>query len=170
MPLLPAELLHKRYRIVSLLAAGPYGATYRAYDQTDRRDVVIKEYLDPSVEVQRLFRAEARRLAALSHPQLPATLDHFALDNGQYLVSTYIDGVDLGSLLAQYGPLPSDLIVPWLQSACRPLVYLHEQKQLHLNVKPANIRLTPGGDVFLVDSGLPGLGVRPHAAGFGAPE
>ncbi|MBP6787630.1 MAG: SUMF1/EgtB/PvdO family nonheme iron enzyme [Candidatus Promineofilum sp.] len=170
MPLLPAELLHKRYRIVSLLAAGPYGATYRAYDQTDRRDVAIKEYLDPSVDVQRLFRAEARRLAALSHPQLPATLDHFALDNGQYLVSAYIDGVNLGSLLAQYGPLPSDLIVPWLQAACRPLVYLHEQKQLHLNVKPANIRLTPGGDIFLVDSGLPGLGVRPHAAGFGAPE
>ena len=170
MPLLPAELLHKRYRIVSLLAAGPYGATYRAYDQTDRRDVAIKEYLDPSVDVQRLFRAEARRLAALSHPQLPATLDHFALDNGQYLVSAYVDGVDLGGLLAQYGPLPSDLIVPWLQAACRPLVYLHEQKQLHLNVKPANIRLTPTGDVFLVDSGLPGLGVRPHAAGFGAPE
>lgn len=170
MPLLPAELLHKRYRIVSLLAAGPYGATYRAYDQTDRRDVAIKEYLDPSVDIQRLFRAEARRLAALSHPQLPATLDHFALDNGQYLVSAYVDGVDLGGLLAQYGPLPSDLIVPWLQAACRPLVYLHEQKQLHLNVKPANIRLTPTGDVFLVDSGLPGLGVRPHAAGFGAPE
>ena len=170
MPLLPAELLHKRYRIVSLLAAGPYGATYRAYDQIDRRDVAIKEYLDPSVDVQRLFRAEARRLAALSHPQLPATLDHFALDNGQYLVSAYVDGVDLGELLAQYGPLPSDLIVPWLQAACRPLVYLHEQKQLHLNVKPANIRLTPTGDVFLVDSGLPGLGVRPHAAGFGAPE
>ena len=62
MPLLPAELLHKRYRIVSLLAAGPYGATYRAYDQTDRRDVAIKEYLDPSVEIQRRFRAEARRL------------------------------------------------------------------------------------------------------------
>ena len=170
MPLLPAELLHKRYRIVSLLAAGPYGATYRAYDQTDRRDVAIKEYLDPSVDIQRLFRAEARRLAALSHPQLPATLDHFALDNGQYLVSAYVDGVDLGELLAQYGPLPSDLIVPWLQAACRPLVYLHEQKQLHLNVKPANIRLTPTGDVFLVDSGLPGLGVRPHATGFGAPE
>ena len=170
MPLLPAELLHKRYRIVSLLAAGPYGATYRAYDQHDRRDVAIKEYLDPSVEIQRRFRAEARRLAALEHPQLPPTLDHFALDNGQYLVSAYVDGVDLGSLLTQYGPLPSDLIVPWLQAACRSLTYLHAQKQLHLNVKPANIRLTPTGDVFLVDSGLPGLGVRPHAAGFGAPE
>ncbi len=35
MPLLPREPLHNRYRIVSLLAAGPYGAVYRAWDQSD---------------------------------------------------------------------------------------------------------------------------------------
>jgi len=170
MPLLPGELLHKRYRIVSLLAAGAHGSVYRAWDATDRRDVAIKEYFDPSVEAQRRFRAEARRLAGLSHPQLPETLDHLALESGQYLVSGYIDGVALGALLDQYGPLPSDLIVPWLQAACRPLAYLHGKGQLHLDVKPANIRLTPQGDVYLVDSGLPGLGIRPHTPGFGAPE
>jgi len=170
MPLLPGELLHNRYRIVSLLAGGAYGAVYRAWDLTDQLDVAVKEYLDPSVEIQKRFRAEARRLAALNHPQLPRVLDHFALESGQYLVSAYVDGVDLQSLLDQYGPLPSDLIVPWLQSATVPLAWLHEQKRLHLNIKPANIRLTPDGRVFLVDSGLPGLGVRPHTPGYGAPE
>ncbi len=170
MPLLPGELLHNRYRIVSLLAAGAHGAVYRAWDATDRRDTAIKEYLDPSVEIQKRFRAEARRLAALYHPQIPRVLDHFALANGQYLVSEYVDGVDLQSLLDQYGPLPSDLIAPWLQAATVPLTYLHEQKQLHLNIKPANIRLTPAGDVYLVDTGLPGLGVRPNATGYGSPE
>jgi formylglycine-generating enzyme required for sulfatase activity len=171
MPLLPGELLHKRYRIVTLLSEGPYGAVYRAWDLPDRQQVAIKEYLDPSVEIQKRFRSEARRLAGLRHPQFPAILDHFALDSvGQYLVSTYVEGVDLQRLLEQYGPLPSDLVVPWLQAACRPLSYLHSQKQLHLNIKPANIRLTPAGDVYLVDTGLPGLGIRPHTAGYGAPE
>lgn len=170
MPLLPGEQLQDRYRIVSLSAAGSYGATYRAWDVTDLRDVVIKEYRDASLEIQKRFRAQARRLAALHHPQLPDVLDHFALPVGQYLVSAYVDGIDLQSLLDQYGPLPSDLIVPWLQSICRPLGYLHTQGQLHLNIKPANIRITPPGDVFLVDSGLPGLGIRPHAPGYGAPE
>ena len=170
MPLLPGEILHNRYRIVSLLAAGAYGAVYRAWDATDRLEVAVKEYLDPSVEIQKRFRAEARRLAALDHPQLPRVLDHFALENGQYLVSAFVPGVDLQSLLDQYGPLPTDLIVPWLQSATVPLAYLHSQKRLHLNIKPANIRLTPDGQIFLVDSGLPGLGVRPHAPGYGAPE
>ena len=170
MPLLPGELLHHRYRIVVPLATGAYGATYRAWDATDRRDVAIKEYLDASVEIQKRFRAEARRLAALSHPQLPQVLDHFALDNGQYLVSSYVDGVDLQTLLDRYGPLPTDLIAPWLQAATAPLTYLHGQNRLHLNIKPANLRLRPTGELFLVDSGLPGLGVRPHAPGYGAPE
>ncbi len=171
MPLLPGELLNKRYRIVCLLAEGEYGCTYRARDVADGRDVAIKEYRDPSVETQKLFRSQARRLSELHHEQLTAVLDHFAIeDSGQYLVSQYVDGVDLQSLLAQYGPLPSDLIVPWLQSVCKPLAYRHQKGQLHLNLKPANIRLTPGGEVFLVDSGLPDLGVRPHASGYGAPE
>jgi formylglycine-generating enzyme required for sulfatase activity len=171
MPLLPGEFLNKRYRIVSLLGRGDYGAVYRAWDVKDRRDVAVKEYLDPSVEAQKLFRAEARRLSRLDHPQLPAVLDHFALEEaGQYLVSHYVDGVDLQSLLDQYGPLPSDLIIGWLQAVCKPLAYLHQQKQLHLNVKPANIRQAPSGEVYLVDGGLPGLGIRPHTNGYGSPE
>ena len=171
MPLLPGEILNKRYRIVSLLAVGRYGAVYRAYDTVDARDVAVKEYLDASVETQRRFRSAARRLSRLNHPQLPAVLDHFALEHvGQYLVSAYVDGVDLRSLLQQYGPLPSDLVIGWLQAAARPLTYLHQQGALHLDLKPANLRLTPAGAVYLVDGGLPDLGIRPHTPGYGSPE
>ncbi len=171
MPLLPDQVLIKRYRIVSLLGRGNYGCVYRAWDTKDRLEVALKEYLDPSVETQKRFRAEAKRLAALQHPRLPSVRDHFAVEEtGQYLVSDYVPGVDLGSLLLQYGPLPTDLIIPWLQAVCEPLTYLHEKGVLHLNIKPANIRLTPVGDVYLVDTGLPGLGVMPAVSGFGSPE
>ncbi len=171
MPLLPGEILNQRYRILSLLAEGAHGATYRAWDIKAEQNVAIKEYLDPSPETQKRFRAEARRLSQLEHPQLAPVLDHFALEEmGQYLVSKYVDGADLGSLLAQYGRFPSDLIISWLQAVCQPLSYLHEQNQLHLNIKPANIRLTPSGDIFLVDSGLPGLGVPAGISGYAAPE
>jgi serine/threonine-protein kinase len=171
MPLYPGELLNKRYRILNLLAEGQYGAVYRARDLVAKLDVAVKEYRDSSVAMQKLFRQEARRLSDLSHPQLPQVLDHFAIeDSGQYLVSQYIDGVDLQSLMAQYGRLPTERIIEWLQATCQPLSYLHKKGQLHLNIKPANIRVTPDGTVFLVDSGLPGLGVHLHSGGFGAPE
>ncbi len=171
MALLPSEILNQRYRIVSLLAEGAYGAVYRALDMENEFDVAIKEFLDPSLAVQKQFRQEARALSQLSHPQLPKLLDHFALAGaGQYLVWQYVDGVDLQALVQQYGVLPSDLVVAWLQAVCQPLTYLHEEGQLHLNIKPANIRITPTGDVFLVDSGLLGLGIRPSTDGYGSPE
>ncbi|UCG25942.1 MAG: SUMF1/EgtB/PvdO family nonheme iron enzyme, partial [Chloroflexota bacterium] len=171
MPLLPGEILNKRYRMVSLLAEGPYGAVYRAWDLKARQDVAIKEYLDPSAETQKLFRAEAIRLSGLKHAQLPVAQDHFCLeDTGQYLVSEFISGVNLQELSEQYGPLPSDLIIAWLQAACRPLTYLHDKKQLHMDIKPANLRLRPDGELFLVDTGLPGLGMSTGGDGYRAPE
>ncbi|MFQ5435829.1 MAG: serine/threonine-protein kinase, partial [Anaerolineae bacterium] len=170
MPLLTGERLQNRYRIVSLLAAGSSGATYRAWDDVDKRDVAIKEHLDRSPDAQRLFRAEADRLTRLKHEQIPELLDHFCLDSGCYLVSRFVDGVDLQSLLNQYGPLPSDLIIGWLQATAKPLQYLHEQGQLHLGIKPANVRLAPDGRIFLVDSGLPGMGLPAINDGYAAPE
>lgn len=171
MPLLPSQVVNKRYRIINLLGEGPYGAVYRAWDTKDLRDVALKEYLDTSVEIQRLFRQEASRLEKIKHPQLPSIRDHFSLESqGQYLVSDYIDGVDLQSLLEQYGPLPSELIIGWLQAVSIPLKYLHDQDRLHLNIKPANIRLAPTDEVFLVDSGLPGLGVSSGTSGYASPE
>jgi formylglycine-generating enzyme required for sulfatase activity/tRNA A-37 threonylcarbamoyl transferase component Bud32 len=171
MSLIPGEIINKRYRIVTLLRCGPYGGVYRAWDRRDACDVALKEYLNPSPEITRLFRAEARRLSSLRHAQLPAVRDHFTIEAvGQYLISDYVDGVDLQTLIDTYGLLPSDLIVGWLQAACVPLTYLHQQKQLHLNLKPANIRLTAQGDVFLVDTGLPGLGISVAGPGYGPPE
>jgi formylglycine-generating enzyme required for sulfatase activity len=171
MPLLPGELLNGRYRIVSLLAQGVFGCTYQAYDIHAERRVAVKEVLDASVETQKAFRVGARRLTNLHHDQLVPVLDHFALEGvGQYLVSDYAEGVDLGQLLVQYGPLPSDLIIGWLQAACVPLAYLHEQNILHLDLKPANLRLTPAGDIVLVGGQIPGLNLAAPNGRYGAPE
>ena len=171
MPLLPGETLNKRYRIVSLLGEGAYGAVYRGWDLVDLRDVAVKEYLNTTAVITRRFRKEASRLTKLSHPQLPAVIDHFFLeDAGQYLVSEYIDGESLKDLISDYGRLPTDLIIEWLQAVCEPLNYLHGKNQLHLNVKPANVRVTPTGEVILVDTGLPGLGIGVGTTGFSPPE
>ena len=107
MPLLPGEILNQRYRILSLLAEGARGATYRAWDIKAEQDVAVKEYLDPSPETQRLFRAEARRLSHWNIRNWPKVLDHFALEEtGQYLVSQFVDGVDLGEFVGAVRPFP----------------------------------------------------------------
>lgn len=171
MALLPGETIKQRYRIISLLSHGAYGNVYRVWDTADQQEYALKEYLSTSPDIQKRFKQQARQLSALKHPQLPAVHDTFSLpDSGQYLVTDYIAGVSLQELLDQYGPLPAERIITWLQAACEPLRYLHSKKQLHLDIKPANVRLTPEGAVFLVDSGLPALGVSPGTAGYAPPE
>ncbi len=162
------DLLVERYRIVTPLANGANGTTYRAFDRRAGRDVALKLIVAPA---QRYIQQEALRLSRLEHPQLPKLFDHFRFDEGQHcLVWEYIDGVSLLDLQVQYGALPASKVTQWLGEAIRPISYLHAKNQLHLDIKPANIRVRPNGNVILVDSGLPGLGIAQGASGFAAPE
>ncbi len=162
------DLLVGRYRIVVPLANGIEGATYRAFDRRAAHDVALKLIVAPE---QRYIQQEALRLSRLEHPQLPKLYDHFRLDETQHcLVWEYIDGVSLRDLLDQYGVLPTDKVSMWIREAIRPISYLHAKNQRHLDIKPANIRIQPNGNVFLVDSGLPGLGIAQGTSGYAAPE
>lgn len=171
MALLPGEIIQQRYRIISLLGRGPYGAVYRVWDQTDQQEYALKEYLDISPDSQKRFAQQAKQMSGWQHPQLPQLHDYFIIkETAQYLLMDYIAGVSLQELLNQYGPLPTERIIEWLQAASQPLDYLHQQGQIHANLKPANLRLTPQGNLFLVDTGLPALGIAPGTAGFAPPE
>lgn len=171
MPYLPGETISKRYRIHSLLGRGAHGAVYRVWDTADQREYALKEYLRDDEAIRQLWPRQFRRLAGLRHPQLPTWRDHFRVEGmGHYLVSDFVAGASLQELLDQYGPLPPERAVAWLQSAAEPLTYLHGQGVFHLNLKPANLRLSPAGELFVVDTGLPELGVPVGVEGFAPPE
>ncbi|HSH05297.1 MAG TPA: bifunctional serine/threonine-protein kinase/formylglycine-generating enzyme family protein [Anaerolineae bacterium] len=171
MSILPSTIIQDRYQILHRLGQGPYGAVYRAWDTVARRDCALKQYLPQTADAPQLFRQQTLKLHDLDHPQLPTYHDHFTdPDHGLILISQYIDGIDLQTLLDQNGPLPPHLIIQWLQALEAPLNYLHQKKQWHLNLKPANIRLTPDGRIYLVDTGLPNLGIHTSPAGWASPE
>jgi serine/threonine-protein kinase len=171
MTILTGQTLLDRYRILHPLVHGTYGAVYRAVDLQEGRNVAIKEYLGNSAELEYEFRDMVRKLTAIDHPQLPTVYDLFVLDGiGHYVVTQYIDGVDLQRLIDQYTQLPLNIIIPGAQAACLPLAHLHAHHLYHLNVKPSNIRITPNGDIYLVDFGLPGMTITRQSRGFAAPE
>jgi serine/threonine protein kinase len=171
MAILPGQTLVERYRVLHQLSHSASGGVYRAVDLEVGRDVAIKETIDPPPDVQYQFRSIAARLQAIEHPQLPAVYDTFYLDEiGQYLVTAYIDGIDLQSLIDQYGALPTNIVLDGARAACLPLAHLHAHHLYHLNVKPPNIRITPDGDIYLTDFGLPGLALNPNFLGYVSPE
>jgi serine/threonine protein kinase len=147
-------LLRERYQVVSLIGQGGMGAVYLTDDvRLPGRRCAVKEIrLPPGLspvgegtsEAERLareqFHREASTLARLDHPNLPKVSDFFSVGDRDYLVMDYVPGVDLLEVVRE---------------ARRKGRFLPEpQPVLHRDVKPATVKLTPHGDIKLVDFGL----------------
>ena len=165
MALAAGDVLEDRYRIEHLMGRGGMGAVYRAHDLRLQQTVAIKENAIAGVGLspdtfdasRRQFEQEALMLARLRHPSLPRVIDHFVTSEGnQYLVMDFITGDDLGQIIARGGPVPQVRAIAWIGQVCDALEYLHSQKPpiIHRDVKPQNIKVTPQGQVLLVDFGL----------------
>ncbi len=175
-------LLHKRYRIVEILGQGGMGSVYRAMDENLGVEVALKENLFTTDEYSRQFRLEAVILANLRHPNLTRVTDHFVIgEQGQYLVMDYIDGEDLRQRMERTGFIPEEDAIQIGAAVCEALAYLHTRKPpiLHRDVKPGNVKITPEGQIFLVDFGLAKVmqgsqatttGARAMTPGYSPPE
>jgi serine/threonine protein kinase len=175
-------ILNDRYKIEKIITQGGMGAIYCAIDQALGVQVAIKENLISSSEAVRQFRHEATILGNLRHPNLPRVTDHFTIgDQGQYLVMDFIEGSDLRHKLNSEGPLQEYEVIQIGIAICDALNYLHNRRPpiVHRDIKPGNIKITPNGQIFLVDFGLakesrPGqvttLGAQALTPGYAPPE
>ena len=157
MPLKNDYLLNQRYRINDILGQGGMGAVYLATDENLDVTVAIKENAFFSEDYARQFRREAKVLASLRHPNLPRVFDYFVIDKqGQYLVMDYIEGDDLRQWMNKEGVISEIEAIQIGIEICDALIYLHSRTPVitHRDIKPGNIKITPDGEVILVDFGL----------------
>jgi hypothetical protein len=174
------RVLEGRYRIEALLGRGGMGALYRAIDLRFQTPVALKENQAVTPDAPKQFAREAELLHRLRHPNLPRVTDHFAIaGQGQYLVMDYVEGEDLKQILTRHGALPEAQALDWIGRVLDALQYLHSQGIIHRDVKPANVKIAPGGQVYLVDFGLAKvydpaqrttLGARGVTPGYAPPE
>lgn len=181
MTIAPDTLLNNRYRVQSTIAKGGMGAVYLAYDETLHVQVALKENLVETKDSTRQFRREATILAKVRHPNLPRVTDHFTVpDQGQYLVMDYIPGLDLKQRVEREGIISEGEALLIGCTVCDALSYLHNSDPaiVHRDIKPGNIKLTPTGEVVLVDFGLAKItttgpttqGAQALTPGFAPPE
>jgi serine/threonine protein kinase len=163
------QTLRHRYYTSRLLGRGGMGAVYLAQDiQQPGCWVAIKELIpDPHASSRALaqargqFQSEAQVLMALQHPNLPRVYEYFSEGGNEYLVMQYIQGRNLLEIAAddwgQGRSLGESRVLGWAMQIMDVLEYLHGQRPypvLHRDIKPQNIILTPGGELYLVDFGL----------------
>lgn len=175
-------LVNQRYRILEILGQGGMGAVYRAIDENLGVEVALKENLFTSDEYARQFHREAVILANLRHPNLTRVTDHFVIDGqGQYLVMDYVEGEDLRERMDRLGVIPEDEAIRIGIAVCDALTYLDSRTEpiVHRDIKPGNVKISPTGNIYLVDFGLAKIiepnqitttGARAMTPGYSPPE
>ncbi len=156
-------LLRDRYRVLSSLGQGGFGATFIALDESlpGEPTCVIKQ-LRPSgtaphvLQMAReLFEREAATLGRIgNHPQVPRLLDFFEDREQFYLVQEYISGATLQQEVKTQGVFSEAGVKQFLSEVLPLLQYIHEQKVIHRDIKPANlIRRAQDSRLVLIDFG-----------------
>ena len=159
------SLLKQRYRILASLGEGGFGAVYKAEDtEFGNRLVAVKEMSESDLSVHEIaeaseaFKREAFLLAGLVYPNLPSIYDYFTEQGHWYIVMDFIEGETLEDHLhkSPTGYLPVEEVLDIGIQLCSVLDYLHTRKPpiIFRDLKPANIMLTPGGPLYLIDFGV----------------
>jgi serine/threonine protein kinase len=154
--------MDERYDIIGEAGQGGFGRVDKALDRTLERQVAIKT-LDPLFknsptpkDIDR-FKREARVLASLSHPNIPAIYDvRFSEEQKTFsIIFEWIDGMNLNRYLQDHGVLSLDDVKRWFANLCSALSHAHSKGVTHRDVKPSNIIITHNFEsCYIVDFGI----------------
>ncbi len=184
------------YRLGDILGQGGMGQVHLATHQMLARPAAIKLIRPDAIGAGRSaaanivierFKREAQAAAALRSPHTIELYDFGVSEDGAlYYVMELLDGLDLESLVENFGPVSSERAVHFLRQACMSLGEAHECGMIHRDVKPSNLFATRLGltvdflkilDFGLVknigpkpDSNLTAPQVAPGTPAFMAPE
>ena len=166
------KLFAGRYLMRRRIGGGGMSTIHEALDTTLGIRVAVKIMRSdlPSDPVDR-FRREAHVLAQLAHEHIARILDRQDPEDGpRFLVTEYIDGVDLGRLRHR-GPLPAAVVHQIALQVSAALAVVHAEGVIHRDINPANLMLVrhPSGDIFvkIIDFGIAKL---ERGADIAAPE
>ncbi len=166
------------FRVVRLIGQGGMATVYFGQDVKLHRPVAIKaldkRYKDHRTYAGR-FVKEARMMAQWRHENI---IQIYYADDAHgfpYYVMEYVDGPDLGAIIALYReektlmPITDALRVG--RAVASALDYAHRHGVIHRDIKPSNILLAKDGRVLIGDFGM-ALEVRDGSMGdiFGTPH
>lgn len=171
-------VLQDTYRNIEEIGSGGGGTVYKAYHIRMEKNVVLKKIHDGIAGNGADIRRELNILKNLRHSYLPTVLDFIEDSGSVYTVMDYIEGESFEDLMQKGVHFTQMQIVKYAKQLGEVLVYLHGQNPpiVHGDIKPANIMLTPRGDICLIDFNISQLKngaidlTMGYTPGYAAPE
>jgi len=149
-------IFQDRYKILSSLGQGGFGATFLAEDLQSNVKVVMKvphvaQLGDPAVYER--FRREVAIGKLLNHSDVPVALA-ISEEDPPYLVLKYAEGEPLAKVLSEKGRFSADRAVKLVANLLDALQYCHDRGVYHRDIKPENLVLAPDGHLKILDFGI----------------
>ncbi|MFP6584116.1 MAG: serine/threonine-protein kinase [Candidatus Hydrogenedentota bacterium] len=148
------------YKLQLEMGRGGSGTVYRALNTETGQVVALKRFhtsfFRNKAHAKEMIKT-VKRLKKLDHANVVQIYDFITEGNDNVMVLEFIDGPDLKWYLENRPfQLQERLVI--LAQICNGLGYLHDQKLMHHDLKPANILFTRKGQVKLCDFSLAGGG------------
>lgn len=149
------EIIDSKYEILKLLnTGGMNSAIYLALDKKLNRQWAIKKVRKSSSQTTSMLMAEASIMKNLDHPMLPRIVGIEEDPKFFYIIMDFVQGENLKTVVTSSGPQAQDTVVSWGVKLCDVLTYLHSKGIVYRDMKPANIMLSPDGNIKLIDFGI----------------
>lgn len=170
------SVINDTYRIEEKIGAGGGGTVFKAYHLRLEKYVVVKRINDAWVDIMD-SRKEADLIKLLKHQYLPQAYDFLHLPDGIYTVMDFVPGDSLDKYIKNGCQFTQQQVLYWAKQITEALVYLHglQPPIIHSDIKPANIMVTPEGNICLIDfnvsmTGTPNSSISATSRGYAAPE
>jgi len=141
-----------KYRIVSPIGSGGFGAVFLAEDTWIGKKVALKVPHKQTAEFTELLH-EPRLLASLDHPNIVSLLTTERQDDVFFLVMEFVPGENLERIIARDGALDPALALDYTCQICNAVDHAHRQNVLHRDLRPSNVLVTDKGLVKVADFG-----------------
>ena len=149
------RLLAGRYRLIERIDEGGAGEVWQARDERLDRDVALKILGATADEAFReRFADEARRAAAVLHPNVVTVFDEGRDGTDAFMVMELVRGRTLRDVVADRGPLRPHEAARLVAQIAAALDAAHEAGVIHCDVKPANVIVDQQGTAKLTDFGI----------------
>ena len=170
-------IINGRYEVREQIGSGGGGIIYKAYDSNMQKDVAVKLIKNASAEALE-NRNEIDLMKNLKSKYLPVFYDFVQNGDEVYTVMEYIDGHDIKRLIEMGKTFNEDEIIRCGIQLCDAASELHSKHPpiIHGDIKPANVMLTPTGDICLIDFNISAImqgnkaAVKGYSKEYAAPE
>lgn len=149
-----SHIIANTYEILQEIGSGGGGVVYLGRHLRLGKLVVLKADRRTLSAKPEVLRREVDALKNLSHTYIPQVYDFLVEDGVVYTVMDYIEGESLDKPLKRGERFRQATVVKWACQLLEALAYLHARPPhgiLHSDIKPANIMVTPQGDICLID-------------------